>query len=71
MAQTITLFADDISCQHCAMTIRRELGAVDGVSNVQVDVPSKAVTFEYRDDEALASAKAALDEIGYPVRVLD
>ena len=68
MSQQITLYADDISCQHCAMTIKRELGAVAGVSNIQVDVPAKAVTFEYSDDEALARAKALLDEIGYPVR---
>ncbi len=68
MSQQFTLYADDISCQHCAMTIKRELGAVAGISNVQVDVPSKAVAFEYSDDEALARAKALLDEIGYPVR---
>lgn len=68
MSQSIRLYADDISCNHCAMTIKRELGAVAGISNVQVDVASKAVEFEYSDDEALARAKATLDEIGYPVR---
>ena len=68
MTQSITLYADDISCQHCAMTIKRELGAVAGISNVQVDVASKAVAFEYSDDRTLARAKATLDEIGYPIR---
>lgn len=69
MSQSVILYADDISCQHCAMTIKRELGAVAGISNVQVDVPSKAITFEYSDDQALARATATLDEIGYPIRV--
>ena len=68
MTQSITLYAEDISCQHCAMTIKRELGAVAGISNVQGDVASKAVAFEYSDDRALARAKATLDEIGYPIR---
>jgi copper chaperone CopZ len=66
--QSITLYADDISCQHCAMTIKRELASVDGIADVQVDVAAKAITFGYRDDEALARAKATLDEIGYPIR---
>ena len=68
MSQSIRLYADDISCNHCAMTIQRELGAVAGISNVQVDVPAKAIEFEYSDDQALARAKATLNEIGYPIR---
>jgi copper chaperone len=68
MSQTIRLYADDISCNHCAMTIKRELGAVAGISNVRVDVLAKAIELEYSDEQALARAKATLDEIGYPVR---
>ena len=68
MSHSIRLYADDISCQHCAMTIKRELAAVAGITNVQVDVATKAIDLEYADDEALARAKATLDEIGYPVR---
>ena len=68
MSETITLYADDISCNHCAMTIKRELAGVTGISNVEVDVAAKAIRLEYSDQDALARAKAALDEIGYPVR---
>ena len=68
MSHSIRLYADDISCQHCAMTIKRELGALAGIANVQVDVATKAIDLEYADDEALARAKATLNEIGYPVR---
>ncbi|MHB0857720.1 MAG: heavy-metal-associated domain-containing protein [Anaerolineae bacterium] len=56
----------DISCTHCAMTIKRALAEVKGISAVDVDVPAKAVTFAYADDDALARAKAALEEAGYP-----
>jgi len=68
VSHSIRLYADDISCQHCAMTIKRELAAVAGITNVQVDVATKAIDLEYTDDEALARAKATLNEIGYPVR---
>jgi len=63
----IKLQAPDISCNHCAMTIKRELTAVQGVVVEDVDVPSKTITLSYENAEALAQAKALLDEIGYPV----
>lgn len=67
MAETITLRAYDISCEHCAMTIKRELAQLEGIRVLGVDVPGKAVRLEYADDAALERAKALLDEIGYPV----
>jgi len=67
MSKRIKLTAPAISCKHCAMTIKRELGPVEGVKVVDVDVPTKAVDLEYADEAALARAKAKLEEIGYPV----
>ncbi|MBM3190509.1 MAG: heavy-metal-associated domain-containing protein [Chloroflexi bacterium] len=66
MSKRITLYAPDISCEHCAMTIKRELAPVEGVISVAVDVPSKTIRLEYRDDASLARSKAVLEEIGYP-----
>ncbi|NLD44706.1 MAG: heavy-metal-associated domain-containing protein [Chloroflexi bacterium] len=63
----ITLHAENISCQHCAMTIRRELRDVAGVTVVDVDVPGKNIVLEYADEAALQRAKDTLQEIGYPV----
>ena len=67
MSKQIKLHAPDISCQHCAMTIKRELSPVEGVISVEVDVPSRTIDLTYADDAALARAKAMLQEIGYPV----
>ena len=61
------LHAENISCQHCAMTIKRELGEVQGVMVVDVDVSGKNVVLEYADEDALQRAKDTLQEIGYPV----
>jgi copper chaperone CopZ len=66
--KTIKLIADNISCPHCAVAIKRELANVEGVRVLEVEVPSKVVTLEYSDDAALDRAMAALDEIGYPAR---
>jgi copper chaperone len=64
---TTKLRANDISCAHCAMTIKRELCSLAGIESVEVDVASKTVELRYANDEALERAKALLDEIGYPV----
>lgn len=66
MSQSIIWHAEDISCNHCAMTIKRELGKLHGLT-VQVDVPTKTITIDYQDEATLAKAKQVLDEIGYPV----
>ncbi len=66
MSMQTRLYAPDISCNHCAMTIERELSRVEGVISVTVDVPSKSIDLEYANDEALEHANAVLEEIGYP-----
>ncbi|MGI5914899.1 MAG: heavy-metal-associated domain-containing protein [Anaerolineae bacterium] len=66
MSKQIRLKAVDISCDHCAMTIKRELASLDGVRMVDVDVQNKTVDLEYDDDAALSRATALLEEIGYP-----
>ncbi len=63
----VTLHAENISCQHCAMTIKRVLGNVQGVKVIGVDIAGKDVTLEVANDGALRRAKDMLREIGYPV----
>lgn len=67
MSKHAKLVAPDISCHHCAMTIKRELGSVAGIDAVSVDVPTKTIDLEYSSDEALQEAKQVLSDIGYPV----
>ncbi len=54
-----------ISCNHCLMSIRRELKFVDGVEYVDGDVQSKTVVVAYTNEAALDRARAALAEAGY------
>jgi copper chaperone len=66
MTQT-ELTVPDITCGGCANSIKNALGRLDGVTDVQVDVPAKTVTVEH--DEELASRQSvigALDKAGFP-----
>ncbi len=67
MSKHAKLHAPDISCAHCAMTIKRELAPLEGVTTIVVDVPTKTIALDYADDDTLARAKALLEDIGYPV----
>jgi copper ion binding protein len=53
-----------ISCDHCRHAIETEVGTVDGVSSVEVDVEAKLVTVGGGDDDAI---RAAIDDAGYDV----
>jgi copper chaperone len=55
-----------MSCEHCRAAVTTEVGAVAGVSAVEVDLERKRVTVsgEALDDAAI---RAAIDEAGYDV----
>src|SRR5271157_334846 len=57
--------APDITCEGCAGTIKKALGAIPGVSNVSVDVATKAVTIDHGEGVARAAIDAALKGVGY------
>lgn len=64
MSETVTYEVPTIHCAHCAMSIREEVSAVEGVDDVAVDLESKVVTIRGSalDDAAL---RAAIAEAGY------
>lgn len=67
MART-TFSVPDISCEHCERTITQALSPIEGVTNVKVDVPTRAVTVDY--DEGAVSIerfKNILQDEDYPV----
>ena len=60
----LTYSVPGVSCEHCRTAITTEVGAVDGVESVSVDLERKLVTVVGRgvDDEAV---RAAIDDAGY------
>lgn len=57
----------NISCGHCVMTIKNELGDIEGVTNVNGDPGSKTITVKWKAPATLKAIKDKLKEINYPV----
>ncbi len=64
--ETKTLSIPNISCGHCVMSIKKELGEVEGVAKVEGDPASKNITLEWDVPATLEKIKDTLKEINYP-----
>ncbi|MBK6852550.1 MAG: heavy-metal-associated domain-containing protein [Burkholderiales bacterium] len=53
----------DMTCGHCAATVKRTVQALDASAQVDVDLPTHMVRIETSADEA--ALRAALTEEGY------
>lgn len=63
-----TLSVPDVSCEHCVKTINGALGAVEGVEQVNVDIPTKTVSLTYDANQVeMEKIEEVLDEAGYTV----
>lgn len=54
-----------MSCGHCASSVSREIGALEGVTGVHVDLAAKQVTVGSTRRLAEDEVRAAVDEAGY------
>ncbi len=65
--QTKTFRVPNITCDHCVMTIRRELSELEGVASVHADPQTQGVTVEW-DETSLSWEKVRhlLEEIHFP-----
>ncbi len=67
MSFTRTVTVTGMTCEHCVAAVRTEIGALDGVEQVDVDLGSGAVTVTSSIELADADLTAAVDEAGYEV----
>lgn len=58
-----------MTCGHCATSVREEVGALDGVTDVAVDVPTGKVTVTSEQDLGVDAVRAAVEEAGYQLTV--
>ena len=66
MTNTLTFSVPGMTCGHCESAIKTEVGAVDGVASVEVDLTTKIVTVN-GDDLDPTTLKEAIDEAGFDV----
>lgn len=62
---TTKVTAPDIVCGGCASAIRKAFGQIEGVSNVDVDVETKAVTIAHDEKVSREEIIATLDKAGF------
>lgn len=62
---TATYTVTGMTCSHCVASVTEELTAVDGVSNVEVDLASGAVTVTSAEPLEDTVVRDAVDEAGY------
>ncbi|MDI1462874.1 copper ion binding protein [Catellatospora sp. KI3] len=54
-----------MTCGHCVNSVSTEIGKIDGVTGVQVDLAAGAVTVASSEPVAQSAVAAAVDEAGY------
>ena len=64
--EELTYAVPGVSCEHCRAAITSEVGQVEGVVSVEVDLDAKRVSVGGRDLDD-AAIRAAIDEAGYDI----
>ncbi|MEU4842085.1 MULTISPECIES: heavy-metal-associated domain-containing protein [Nocardia] len=67
MATTSTYTVTGMTCGHCVQSVQTEIGKIDGVTGVDVDLASGRVVVEGSAPIADADIAAAVDEAGYEI----
>ncbi len=64
MSET-TYTVTGMTCDHCVRSVTEEVGKIDGVTGVRVDLPTGAVIVTGSKEPAVADVRAAVEEAGY------
>ncbi|PRX45958.1 copper ion binding protein [Prauserella shujinwangii] len=67
MTQT-TYTVTGMTCEHCVRSVTEEVGAIEGVTDVAVDLPTGAVTVTSAHEVDDAAVRTAVEEAGYELR---
>ncbi|WP_206793227.1 heavy-metal-associated domain-containing protein [Amycolatopsis sp. MtRt-6] len=62
---TSTYTVTGMTCSHCVSSVSEEVGALEGVTDVAVDLPTGAVTVTSAEPIDEARVRAAVEEAGY------
>ena len=65
MPTSTTYTVTGMTCAHCVQAVKTEIGGIDGVTGVQVDLDSGRVVVEGSGPIATSDIAAAVDEAGY------
>jgi len=60
-----TLKVKGMTCQHCVMAVKKALGYLDGVRNIEVDLGKGEVHLENPKGVAADKIRQAIENAGY------
>ena len=60
-----TYIVSGMTCSHCVTSVTEEITAIDGVTDVAVDLPTGAVAVTSDRPLEEAQVRAAVEEAGY------
>jgi copper chaperone CopZ len=63
-----TFTIPNITCGHCVMAIKNELGELAGVKGVEGKPEEKTITVQWDAPATVEKIKTALKEINYPAK---
>ncbi|ASV31727.1 heavy-metal-associated domain-containing protein [Maribacter cobaltidurans] len=61
-----TVMVQNLKCGGCAKTIIDKVSELENVSDVQVDVDTSSVSFNYQELDDALLVKQRLKQLGYP-----
>ncbi|WP_315772546.1 heavy-metal-associated domain-containing protein [Rhodococcoides kroppenstedtii] len=64
---TTSITVTGMTCQHCVNAVTEEVGALDGVTGVTVDLATGRVDVESAAPMPADALAAAVDEAGYEI----
>ncbi|HSP03576.1 MAG TPA: copper ion binding protein [Acidimicrobiales bacterium] len=64
---TSTITVAGMTCGHCVSSVKEQIGKIDGVESVDVDLASGVVTVESATPTPDAALEAAIADAGYEV----
>lgn len=68
-AKVEKLNVEGMSCGHCEASVKKAVGALAGVDEVDVDLKGKSVSVKFDPEKvSLNAIKEAIEEQGYDVR---
>ena len=68
MSTTTIITVDGMTCGHCVNAVQTEVGKLDGVTDVSVDLGSGQVTIVADAAPDAGALREAVEEAGYEVR---
>ncbi|MEV0717233.1 cation transporter [Asanoa sp. NPDC050611] len=71
MSSTATYTVTGMTCSHCVSAVTGELSALQGVTDVRIDLATGAVAVTSDAPLAVDDVRAAVDEAGYELAAAD